>query len=124
MTAAINIGKRVIAGLLGLVVLTGCATPPMSASLLQQVPAEFSAPVVIPGVPFFAQDQYECGPAALATVLAASGVSVVPDDLVPLIYVPERKGSFQVEIVAAARSYVFAPGKQTGLTRANITDDR
>jgi tetratricopeptide (TPR) repeat protein len=92
-------------GLLCLLVLMGCATPPQSASLLQQVPAGFSAPVAIADIPFFPQDEYECGPAALATVLATSGISVVPDDLVPLVYVPERKGSFQVELVAAARSF-------------------
>lgn len=38
-------------------------------------------------------------------MLGASDIDVVPDDLVPLVYVPEREGSFQVELVAAARSY-------------------
>ena len=101
MTAAIRAG-RLFASLLCLLLVNACATPPQSLALLQQAPA---APVVIPGVPFFPQDQYECGPAALATVLAASGITVTPDELVPLVYVPERKGSFQVEVIAAARSY-------------------
>lgn len=96
---------RLLAGLLCVAALTACATPPQSASLLQQLPGNLAEPVALADVPFFPQDQYECGPAALATVLVASGISVVPDDLVPLVYVPERKGSFQVEVVAAARSF-------------------
>lgn len=54
-------------------------------------------------MPFFAQDRYQCGPAALATVLSYSGADVTPADLLPLVYVPERKGSFQAELKAATR---------------------
>ena len=36
--------------------------------------------------PFFPQEEYQCGPAALATVLAASGVAVSPDDLTGKVY--------------------------------------
>jgi tetratricopeptide (TPR) repeat protein len=65
-------------------------------------------------VPFFPQSDYQCGPAALATTLAAYGVKVTPDDLVSQVYLPERKGSLQIEMLAAARrhglvSYQIAP---------------
>jgi tetratricopeptide (TPR) repeat protein len=65
-------------------------------------------------VPFFPQDDYQCGPAALATVLAATGVPVTPEPLVGQVYVPARRGSLQVEMLAAPRrygrlSYVLAP---------------
>ena len=65
-------------------------------------------------VPFFPQSEYQCGPAALATTLAAFGAKVTPEELVPQVYLPERKGSLQVEMLAAARrhgmvSYVLAP---------------
>lgn len=59
--------------------------------------------------PFFAQRQYQCGPAALATVLAASAVDVTPDELTPLMYLPGRRGSLQTELVAAARRYERVP---------------
>jgi tetratricopeptide (TPR) repeat protein len=97
-------GRLALVGLLCLCA-AGCATPPQSASLLRQAPAELREAVALPDIPFFAQDQYQCGPAALATVLVASGIDVTPDALVPLVYVPERQGSFQVELVAAARSF-------------------
>jgi tetratricopeptide (TPR) repeat protein len=65
-------------------------------------------------VPFFPQNDYQCGPAALATVMVAAGVKVTPEDLVPEVYLPSRRGSLQVEMLAAPRrhglvSYQLAP---------------
>jgi len=65
-------------------------------------------------VPFYPQRDYQCGPAALATVLVRSGVDTSPDALEPQVYVPGRKGSFQVELLAATRrqgriAYVLKP---------------
>ena len=47
-------------------------------------------------------------------VLDAAGLAVTPDELVPQIYLPGRRGSLQVELIAAARRhqripYVLAP---------------
>jgi tetratricopeptide (TPR) repeat protein len=38
-------------------------------------------------------------------MLVNSDVRITPDALVPLVYVPDRKGSFQVEMIGAARSF-------------------
>lgn len=97
--------KRLLVCLAVTVLLQNCATAPQSAALLQQTSSSLFAPVLLGQVPFFAQELYQCGPAALATLLAASGVSITPEQLVPLVYVPEREGSFQVEIMAATRIY-------------------
>ncbi len=59
--------------------------------------------------PFFPQEKYQCGPASLAMILAATGVQVTPQMLVPLTYVPERQGSFQPELLAAARTFGRIP---------------
>lgn len=88
-----------------LILLNACVSAPQSKSLLRQSPEEFSQSVVLSDIPFYSQEQYQCGPAALATVLQASGIDTTPAALVPLVYVPERKGSFQVEMVATARSF-------------------
>ena len=56
-------------------------------------------------VPFFPQTAYQCGPAALATVLGATGIDTTPEALAPLVYIPGRKGSLQVEMLAAARRH-------------------
>lgn len=55
--------------------------------------------------PFFPQTLYHCGPAALATALNAINVKVSPDQLVPEVYIPSRKGSLQIEMLAAARRH-------------------
>ena len=53
--------------------------------------------------PFYPQADYQCGPAALATVLTNSGVAIGPDQLTAQVYIPGRQGSLQVELLAAAR---------------------
>ena len=54
-------------------------------------------------IPFFPQDAFQCGPAALATLLTASGIPATPEDLEPRVYLPSRRGSLQLELLAAAR---------------------
>jgi tetratricopeptide (TPR) repeat protein len=61
--------------------------------------------VELDATPFFPQDRYQCGPAALATVLVASDAQTTPEALVPVVYLPARKGSLQVEMLAAPRKF-------------------
>ena len=65
--------------------------------------------VNLESVPFFPQSEYQCGPAALSTLLVSSGVQVLPRDLVAKVYIPERKGSLQIEMIAATREYGRIP---------------
>ncbi|MGH8675937.1 MAG: PA2778 family cysteine peptidase, partial [Burkholderiales bacterium] len=94
----------------------GCASLffPQAASLRDARPADLPASAELKEVPFFPQTEYQCGPATLATVLVHARVKVTPDELVSEVYVPARKGSLQVEMLAAARrhglvSYQLAP---------------
>ena len=95
--------------------LTGCAgLAPQTVQLRNTLPQSLHEHVELKQVPFFPQSEYQCGPAALATVLVNAGVKVTPDELVPEVYLPARKGSLQVEMLAAARrhglvSYQLAP---------------
>lgn len=59
---------------------------------------------LIRSVPFYPQEAYQCGPAALAMVLNHRDAGVTLDDMIDRVYLPERQGSLQVEMVAAARS--------------------
>ena len=59
--------------------------------------------------PYFPQEDYQCGPAALATLLAASDISVTPDELTSKVYLPKREGSLQLELIAAVRRYGRLP---------------
>lgn len=86
-------------------ILAACQSAPQSALLLKQPPTGLAAAQRIDQVPFFPQERYHCGPAALATVLGASGVTITPEALVSRVFVPGREGSFQTEMMAAARSH-------------------
>lgn len=90
--------------LLGLLLLAGCATPQVQ-SLLAQPPQGLPSRVELAAVPFFPQEEYQCGPAALATVLRHAGVAIAPEMLVQQVYLPAREGSLQAEMLAAARSH-------------------
>lgn len=87
----------------GVLLLSGCAFFP-SGPLTSDYP-QLPPRVEIPGVPFFAQEEYQCGPASLAMVLQWSGVRVIPSDLIPQVYTPERKGSLQGNIIGAVRRH-------------------
>jgi len=57
----------------------------------------------IASVPFFPQDEYQCGPAALAMVLAWSGLDVKPSELTEKVYTASLQGSLQPAMIAGAR---------------------
>jgi Peptidase_C39 like family/Tetratricopeptide repeat len=100
-------GARLTAGAFFVIVaLTGCASMvPQTMELREAWPAGVPDRVELDEVPFFPQRDYQCGPAALATTLVHSGVSVTPDDLVHQVYLPARQGSLQAEMQAAPRRY-------------------
>ncbi len=97
-------GAPVLAALA--VALTGCAaSPPLAAGLSAAAPRA----IELASTPFFPQEDHQCGPAALATLLAASGVNVAPETLAPEVYIPDRHGSLQLELIGAARRHGRLP---------------
>lgn len=93
--------------------LTACAAP-QSRNLLREKPTTLPARVELTQTPFFPQERHQCGPAALAMTLGAAGVDIEPEQIVPQVYLPERQGSLQVELLASARrnqmlAYELAP---------------
>lgn len=89
-----------------LVFLCGCANDVrMMVSDLEQQRSD----VELVDTPFYAQVTDQCGPSALATVLEVSGISVAPEDLKSLVYLPGREGSLQIELLAATRGYKRLP---------------
>lgn len=100
--------------------LAACAGLAGCAGLVAPGPRQSLATSGLPArhelaqVPFHPQSEYQCGPAALATVLGHSGVPRTPGQLVEQVYVPQRKGSLQPEMLGATRRaarlpYVLAP---------------
>jgi hypothetical protein len=87
---------------------------PQTQALQEQRPQGLPLRAELSNVPFFAQAEFQCGPAALAMALNAAGIRVTPDELVEQVYRPGRRGSLQVEMLAATRrrgliAYELAP---------------
>lgn len=90
--------------------LAGCSSVPLqSSSLLENTPQNLQRSVELKQTPFNPQLEYQCGPAALATLLQFQQLDVTPDALVQEVYLPDRKGSLQIELVAAARRHNMLP---------------
>jgi hypothetical protein len=89
-----------------LALLAGCAQlVPQTIGLRTGWPEGVAQTIELTAVPFFPQVDYQCGPAALATLLSYSGVKITPEPLVSEVYLPSRQGSLQIEMLAAPRRY-------------------
>jgi tetratricopeptide (TPR) repeat protein len=80
--------------------LAGCASIPPSVS---ELPVSGQA-IELEDTPFYPQERYQCGPAALTTALVQSGAGASLEDIVDKVYLPGRQGSLQVELLAATRT--------------------
>lgn len=96
----------------GLLSLPACSVnPPLD---LAEVTGSDQA-VHLDQVPFYPQQEFQCGPAALAGLLVNSGVDTDPDLLKDQVYIPERQGSLQIEMLAATRRagrIAYQPGPE------------
>jgi tetratricopeptide (TPR) repeat protein len=96
-------------GILFFAFLFGAGCAPLQSERLRATAEALPVPIELREVPFFPQEEYQCGPAALATLLNHSGVVVTPEQLAPQLYLPERQGSLQIELLAAARRHARVP---------------
>lgn len=54
---------------------------------------------IIPEVPFYAQEAYQCGPASLAGVMNYWGVKVFPDEIAKAIYSESARGTLNIDMI-------------------------
>jgi tetratricopeptide (TPR) repeat protein len=95
------IRRQAVGWCLSILLLSGCAVFPRGdwpQGLETVRPA-----MEIASVPFYPQDEYQCGPAALAMALAWSGLDVKPAELTDKVYTASLQGSLQPAMIAGAR---------------------
>jgi hypothetical protein len=88
--------------------LAGCASSGARLARTSALSGDSSG-VELSGIPFFPQKEFQCGPAALATMLGATGYPVTPEALVPEVYTPGLSGSLQAEMLGAVRRRGLLP---------------
>lgn len=88
--------------------LAGCTTLiPQTVNLRGDWPAGVPRQTELAQVPFIPQDDYQCGPAALGMALQHAGARVPLQALIDEVWLPSRKGSLQLEMLAAPRRHGF-----------------
>lgn len=93
---------RYLLGVLLCSLLAGCTSLGISPRI-PPAPDDLPSLVELDETPFFPQEKYHCGPAALATLLQHRNIPATPESLDRLTYLPKRKGSLQIELAATAR---------------------
>jgi hypothetical protein len=100
-----------MAGLL--LLLQCCVSAPQTASLQRQsisIPASHE----ISQVPFFPQQEFYCGPTTLAEILNYYAIEVAPEQVSSKLFIPDRRGSLQVEMISSVRQYGMLAYAESG----------
>lgn len=86
-----------------LVFLTNCSVNHYYSK--QSPDAGYSVSFYIEGVPFFPQEEFQCGPAVLASVLNFRGNRIVPEEIARTIYLSDIRGTLKMDMVSYLRRY-------------------
>ncbi|WP_232368971.1 PA2778 family cysteine peptidase [Alteromonas sp. BL110] len=103
-----------LAGLSFLFLLSGCQSTPQADRLRQEGLASLPESHTIESVPFFPQEQFYCGPTTLSEVFGYYGKSTSPQEIAPKLFIPNKEGSLQLEMVSATRQFGFLPYTERG----------
>ena len=92
-----------------LIALSGCAV--QTRALREHPPAGLARSVELTETPFIAQTEYQCGPAALATVLGAAGLPADAQALGEQVFLRFRDtGTGLEDVWTSGPDGVTAPG--------------
>ena len=83
--------------------LTGCATYYEYEG--KSYDKHFPASSYIESIPFFPQEEFQCGPSVLASILNFLGYKIDPEDISKAIYVGHIKGTLKMDMLSFAKRY-------------------
>lgn len=99
--------KTLVAILSFAILGTGCASSTKQVDSLLARSHEYPPTKEIADVPFIKQEAGLCGPATLAMAFTWAGRKSTADEVAPLVYTPGAKGTFQTDMITAARREGF-----------------
>ena len=73
-----------------------CIGPAGAPSSAGSIPADAR---LIRDVPFFPQEKFQCGPAAMASVLNYRGIRITPEEIAHDIYSESARGTLNIDMV-------------------------
>ncbi|OFZ30707.1 MAG: hypothetical protein A2622_13645 [Bdellovibrionales bacterium RIFCSPHIGHO2_01_FULL_40_29] len=85
------------------VCFSGCVSSTKQTDLLLANPLSIPAQHHIADAPFINQEAGHCGPATLAMAMNSLGQSITADELASHAFTPGAKGTFQSDMIGAAR---------------------
>ena len=90
-----------------MLVVAACAGTPQSDRLVAGGSNSSGLPArtELADVPFYPQEAYYCGPAALAMALAWGGIETDQDEIAAQIYTPGREGTLTSDVIGGARRH-------------------
>ena len=82
--------------------------------------AGYPASFYIQGVPFFPQEEFQCGPSVLASMLNFRGNRIVPEEIARAIYLTDIQGTLKMDMVSYLRRYEGKGGIAVFETQGDI----
>lgn len=98
-----------------IVLLPGCAYINSTRDTKIESPVH-----IVGGVPFYPQEDYQCGPASLASVMNYWGVSITPEEIAKQIYSQSAGGTLNIDMVL----YAQARGLESSHYKGGLDDLR
>ncbi len=103
-----------VAGMLFILAFVSACATPLQTLGIRQKPPDIATQQELTSTPFYPQLAYYCGPAVLAALANYRDIDILPEDIAPLIYVPDLEGSLQEEVIAATRQFNLLPVQLDG----------
>jgi len=90
-------------------VISGCTTFSSVPDARQDRDAH-----IVPNVPFYPQEDFQCGPASLAAVLNYRGISVTPEQIAKDVYSSSARATLNIDMLFYAQSRGLAASQYQG----------
>lgn len=85
----------------------------ISCATLKPIP-KYKSNRIINDVPFFPQEEYQCGPAALAGVLGYLGLSISPEEIAKDIFSRSARGTLNIDMIVYPQKKGFIAEQYSG----------